>query len=224
MDKNFFAMIDRLRLIERWSLMRCFNKENVCEHSFQVALIAQALFFIRKQELVPPTLPQYTLDLGELLSSALLHDATEVITGDLPTPVKYYNPEIKRSYRQVEDLAAKRLLELLGNANLAGEYARYITPDALDGQAKLSRLFIKAADKISALLKCISEVSLGNKEFAEAAKKTRERILALNLAEANYFVEHYVPAFSLSLDDLNRYSLDDESEESDILQDEFRLS
>lgn len=223
-DKSFFAMVDRMRLIERWSLMRSFSKENVCEHSFQVALIVQALFFIRKHELASPTLPECPLDLGNLLSLALLHDATEVITGDLPTPVKYYNPEIKASYRLVEDLAARRLLDLLGSEVLRDEYAPYINPETSGTEDKLAKLFIKAADKISALIKCIQEVSLGNSEFLQAAAKTRERIKALGLAEADYFVEQYVPAFSLSLDDMNRNSLDCESDESDILQDEFSIN
>ena len=226
---NFFAMLNRLSLIERWSLMQCRQKENVCEHSYQVAIIVQALYYIRLNKLTAVTLPQIKLDLGELLQLALLHDATEVITGDLPTPVKYYNPELKQAYKVVEDIAAQRLLALLPSELQANYRPLILTGEntaaagTLSEQQKLNRLFIKAADKISALIKCRQEAALGNQEFASACSKTEQRIGELQLPEADYFVQHFVRAFSMSLDDLNHAALDAESKESVILQNEYRI-
>lgn len=223
MQFNFYAMLNRLHLIERWSLMQCRMQENVCEHSYQVALIVQALYYIRETDLTKKTQADIKLDLAHLLELALLHDATEVITGDLPTPVKYYNPELKRAYALVEDIAAKRLLALLPN-ELQAVYQAAICPTDNSPEQRLSRLFIKAADKISALIKCLQELALGNAEFQQAEAKTRKRIKELNLNEADYFVAHFVPAYALSLDDLNKQSLDAESKESSILKDEYHIN
>lgn len=220
---NFFAMLHRMCLIERWSLMQCRTQENVCEHSYQVALIVQALYYIRQTDLVVPTQAETKLDLAQLLEMALLHDATEVITGDLPTPVKYYNPELKHAYALVEDIAAKRLLALLP-PELQLAYRSAICPPSSSSEERLARLFIKAADKISALIKCLQELALGNAEFKQAEAKTRQTIKSLNLCEADYFVEYFVPAYALSLDDLNGQSLDEESKESSILQDEYKIN
>lgn len=222
MNYNFYAMLNRMRLIERWSLMQCRTPENVCEHSYQVALIVQALYYIRQASLVSATQAEVKLDLAQLLQAALLHDATEVITGDLPTPVKYYNPELKKAYALVEDIAAQRLLALLP-VELQAAYKEAICPTNLTKEQRLARLFIKAADKISALIKCLQELALGNAEFKQAEIKTRRRIKELNLNEADYFVEHFVPAYALSLDDLNWQSLDEESKESSILKDEYQI-
>ena len=219
---TFYAMLNRLHLIERWSLMQCRESENVCEHSYQVALIVQALYYTREQKLVECKQSEIHLDLANLLQMALLHDATEVITGDLPTPVKYYNPELKQAYSLVESIAANRLIDLLP-AKLQPVYLKFICPEHKTDEQCLARLFVKAADKISALIKCMQELALGNEEFKQAEAKTRKRIQALKLPEADYFVSHFVPAYALSLDDLNKQSLDEESKESSILKDEYRI-
>lgn len=191
MSYNFFAYISRMRYIERWSLMRNALPENIQEHSHMVAVIAHALGIIRRDVFGIDCDPE------ECAAVALYHDCSEILTGDLPTPIKYYSPEIKTAYKQVEKLACDRLLE-----TLPPEIRASFEP-VIGGEAE-ERLFdiVKAADKLSAYMKCIEERRAGNDEFLSAEKQTREILDASPLPEVKYFIDNFIPAFELTLDEL----------------------
>lgn len=191
MSYNFFAYISRMRYIERWSLMRNALPENIQEHSHMVAVIAHSLGIIRRD------IFGQECDPNECAAVALYHDCSEILTGDLPTPIKYYNPEIREAYRQVERLADEKLLE-----TLPGELRDSFLP-VLGGEAQ-ERLhdIVKAADKLSAYLKCIEERKAGNNEFLSAEKQTRTVLEENGMPEVKYFLDHFVPAFELTLDEL----------------------
>jgi 5'-deoxynucleotidase len=191
MDKNFFALISRMRYIGRWGLMRSTVPENVQEHSHMVAVLAHALALIRRDILGMPCDP------GEAAALALYHDAPEILTGDLPTPIKYHNGEIMAAYHQVEDIAAEKLLNMLP-AELKQSYAPFLCPEVGNSLLPL----VKAADKLSAYIKCIEERKAGNFEFLSAEKQSREKLLASPLPEVRYFMEQFIPAFELTLDEL----------------------
>ena len=199
MDYGFFAFVSRMKNIDRWALMRNSSHENVQEHSHMVAVIAHALALIRRDVFMQPADPD------RAAAAALFHDATEIFTGDMPTPVKYLNPEIMKAYKDVESLAAERLLSTLPD-ELRPAYAGLMTECGAETAA-----LVKAADKISAYIKCVEELKAGNGEFSLAAKQTLEKIRAMHMPEADYFMEHFVPAFELTLDELN-YSIDDREE------------
>ena len=184
---NFFAYLSRMRYIRRWGLMRNTFSENIQEHSHMVAVIAHALAVIRVEVYGGQADP------GAAAAAALFHDAPEILTGDLPTPVKYYNPAIRDSYRQVEAVSAQKLLSMLPPA-LRGAYAPWLTED-YDPEL---RALVKAADK----LKCVEELKAGNTEFKKAADQTRAALEASPLPEVDYFMEHFLPGFSLTLDEL----------------------
>lgn len=191
MAYSFFAMLSRMKNIRRWSLMRNTRSENICEHSHEVAVIAHALALITNRHYGG------NVDAEQCVMLAVYHDVPEILTGDMPTPVKYYNPAIREAYRQVEESACDKLLEMLP-ADLRGEYDGLIRPQ--DKESEEMRL-VKAADKLSALIKCIEETSQGNREFASARRATEEAIRRMDIPAANEFLENYIPAYELTLDD-----------------------
>ncbi|MBQ5978236.1 MAG: 5'-deoxynucleotidase [Oscillospiraceae bacterium] len=191
MSDNFFAYISRMRYIGRWSLMRNSLPENIQEHSHMVAVIAHALGVIRRDVFGVPCDP------NEAAAVALYHDASEILTGDLPTPIKYHSADIRGAYQQVEKLACDKLLATLPD-ELRPAYEQLLTGET---QERLHDL-VKAADKLSAYIKCIEERKAGNNEFLSAEKQTRAVLEASKLPEVGYFLEHFIPAFELNLDEL----------------------
>ena len=190
MKSHFFAYISRMRYIPRWALMRNSFSENVQEHSHMVAVLAHALAVIRNEVFGG------SIDAGQVAVCALYHDATEIITGDMPTPIKYYNPEIKASYQKVEGVAADKLLSLLP-PELQGAYR----PVLYGEDAEIHRL-VKAADKLSAYIKCVEELKAGNHEFKRAAEQTYAALADMRLPELDYFLAHCLDSFSMTLDEL----------------------
>ena len=191
MANEFYALLGRMRYITRWGLMRNTFSENIAEHSYQTAVLAHALALIRRDVLKLPT-----PDPDRCAVAALYHDASEILTGDLPTPIKYYNPEIKTAYKQVERAAGERLLNMLP-PELRGSYEH----DVLEDDEALAPI-VKGADKLSAHIKCLEEQKAGNTEFDTAARQTWEAIQAMDRPELNWFVEHCLGAFALNLDQL----------------------
>ena len=191
MDHHFYALISRMRYIDRWALMRNTTRENIQEHSHMVAVLAHALALIQNQRFGG------TVDPGQVAVAALDHDASEIITGDMPTPVKYDNPDIHGAYQQVERMAADRLLEMLP-PELAEEYR----PLLLDQDPEVHAL-VKAADRLSAYIKCVEELKAGNLDFKRAGEQILESLKANPLPALGYFMEHFLPSFELTLDELN---------------------
>lgn len=191
MGEHFFAYLARMRLIGRWGLMRSVVPENIQEHSHMTAVLAHALAVIRRDVLGGEADPE------RAATAALFHDATEILTGDLPTPVKYFSPRIRASYREVEDLAAEKLLSTLPE-EMRPAYAPWLQ-EAYDED---TRALVKAADKLSALIHCLEELKAGNPEFRKAAEQTRAALEAMALPEVEYFMAHFLPAFRLTLDEL----------------------
>lgn len=191
MSSSFFAMVNRMKLIDRWALMRNTSKENIAEHSHSVAVIAHALALIGNKKFGK----NYDASRAALL--ALYHDTTEVITGDMPTPVKYYNDEIKNVYKDIEHIAGERLLNMLPE-EFKEDYRPFFEAEESD---KALWALVKAADKISALIKCIEEHRMGNLEFETALSAQENKINAIDLPEVKYFSEHFLPAYYLTLDE-----------------------
>ena len=191
MKENFFAYISRMRYINRWSLMRNTLPENIQEHSHMVAVLAHALGLVRREVF------HIACDPNEAAAAALFHDSPEILTGDLPTPIKYHNNEIKDAYQQVEALACKKLLDTLPEA-LRPAYAQLLTGSSHENVRDL----VKAADKLSAYIKCIEERKAGNNEFLSAEAQTLHALHAYKMPEVEYFLEHFIPAFELTLDEL----------------------
>ncbi len=190
MSKHYYAYISRMKNIFRWGLMKNNRQENLSEHSLEVAIVAHALAVIGNTRLNKNYNENY------IAVCALFHDTSETITGDMPTPIKYYNPEIKNVYKEIEGIAEEKLLDMLPD-DLKEEYRKYYNPDLN------SKLLIKAADKISAYIKCIEETETGNKEFIEALASTEKAIHNMNVAEAEIFLKDFIPSFSLPLDSQN---------------------
>ena len=188
----FYAMLSRMKYINRWGLMRNTQTENLCEHSWDTAVIAHALAVLRNTRFGGHANPERAATL------ALFHDVTEVITGDSPTPVKYYNAEIRRAYREVEDMAQRRLLSMLPG-DLQPVYRPLVAQDD-PRDAELLPL-VKAADKLSAIIKCMEERSLGNQEFTQAEQTLRESLAALHIPEADWFAAQILPSYALTLDE-----------------------
>ncbi len=190
-NNNFYAMLSRMRYINRWGLMRNTIVENISEHSLDVSVIAHALAIIRN------VYYKGNLNVERVALLAIYHDATEIITGDMPTPVKYYAPEIRESYKMVEEVAKEQMLE-----GLPLELREYYAPLLSENKEEheLWRI-VKAADKISALIKCIEERQMGNLDFAKAEAVTYETLLKMNMEEVNYFLENFLPAYNLTLDE-----------------------
>ena len=191
MANEFYALMGRMRYITRWGLMRNTFSENISEHSHMTAVLAHALALIRRD-----ILKLDTPDPDKCAVAALYHDASEILTGDLPTPIKYYNPDIKAAYKQVERIAGNRLLDMLP-PELRASYESYV----LEDDAALEP-FVKAADKLTAHIKCLEEQKAGNTEFDSAAKQTWDAMKAMNRPELDWFLEHCLPAFALNIDQL----------------------
>ena len=190
MKSHFFAYISRMRFIQRWALMRNTAPENVQEHSHQAAVLAHALAVIRREKFGG------SIDPGLAAAAALYHDASEILTGDMPTPIKYGNPAIQNAYKEVEAVAERKLLTMLPQ-ELQGAYAPVLT----EVDPEVARL-VKAADKLSAYIKCVEELKAGNAEFREAAAQTRKALEGFGLPEVEYFLETFLESFSLTLDEL----------------------
>jgi 5'-deoxynucleotidase len=189
---HFFAWMARMKFIQRWGLMHSTQTENIQEHSLRVAMITHALAVIRNRLFAGDVSPE------RAAVAAIYHDASEVLTGDLPRPVKYFNPEIERAYHVIERVARERLLGMLPAA-LQPDYQILLTPGAADGPYMD---LIKAADKLCAYIKCLEETSAGNREFLEAEKILRESVESIDLPEVRYFLRTFVPSFRLTLDEL----------------------
>ena len=190
MSYGFFAMISRMKYIDRWALMRNTRNESLDSHSMEVAVIAHALAVIGNKRFGKKYNPDRAAVLG------LYHDAHEIITGDMPTPVKYQNNDILTAFKAVEDSANEKLLEKLPD-DLREEFAGLLT---FDGEDEEMKNLVKAADRISALIKCIEERKAGNTEFKEAEKATLKRIEKMNVPEAQVFIKEFLPAYDLTLD------------------------
>lgn len=189
MKNYFYAMMSRMKNIYRWGLMRNTRKENLSEHSLEVAQIAHALAIIGNKRFGKD------YDINYVATAAMYHDTSEIITGDMPTPIKYYNPEIKSAYKQIEAAAEVQLKNMLPD-DFKEEFDKIYAPD--NDTNKL----IKAADKISALIKCMEELNMGNREFCVAKETIDASIKEINLPEANVFLNEFLEGFSLTLDEL----------------------
>ncbi len=192
---HFFAYLDRMKLINRWPLMRNLEQENVAEHSLQVAIIAHGLAVIHNQL---QTDDQEKIDIGQVVCHALFHDASEVLTGDLPTPIKYFNPNIAREYKQIEHAAQSRLLSLLPQA-YQETYQPLIHIHHVD--SNIQRI-VKDADVLSAYLKCCREIALGNPEFKQPQQRLSGLLKERMTPALAYFLETYEASFSLSLEEM----------------------
>lgn len=190
-ENQFFAMLSRMKYINRWGLMRNARPENISEHSLDVAFIAHALGIIKNTRFGG------NIDCDKLVMLAIYHDVTEIITGDMPTPVKYYNKNIKTAYKEVEALAQNTLLSYLPE-DIRKEYQKVFVKN--DDEEYLWRL-VKAADRISALVKCIEEREMGNKDFIKAEESILQSINDIDLLEVKCFMEEFIPAFTLTLDE-----------------------
>ncbi|OLC15743.1 MAG: 5'-deoxynucleotidase [Candidatus Rokubacteria bacterium 13_1_40CM_69_27] len=189
---HLFAYLARMKFIRRWGLMHNTYPENIQEHSLRVAMIAHALAVIRNRRFGGGVSPERTAVL------ALYHDASEVLTGDLPAPVKYFNPEIKTAYGAIEAAAERKLFDMVPD-ELKEDYRALLLGD--DGD-RAHRDLVKAADKLAAYIKCLEELAAGNHEFSKAEKVLRESVEALDLPEVRYFLERFAPSFRLTLDEL----------------------
>ncbi|MCX7781867.1 MAG: 5'-deoxynucleotidase [Negativicutes bacterium] len=190
---HFFAYLARMKLIQRWGLMRNTTPENIQEHSLQAAMIAHNLAVIRNTHFGG------AVNSDRVMTLAAYHEVAEIFTGDLPTPVKYFSPQIKAAYGDIEQLAKEKLYGMLP-CELRAAYQPLLFPREED--AELWQL-VKAADKICAFLKCAEELKAGNQEFAAAAKTIRQEIMQMSLPEVQYFMEKFVPSFSLALDEMS---------------------
>jgi 5'-deoxynucleotidase len=190
---HFFAYLSRMKFIRRWGLMHTTYPENIQEHSLRVAMVAHALAVIRNRLFAGNVSAERTALL------ALYHDGGEVLTGDLPAPVKYFNPEIKNAYKKIETAAARRLLQMIPEA-LKADYKGLFFVEEADREP---RELVKAADKLCAYLKCLEEIGAGNQEFAKAERTLRASVEEFELPEVRYFLDTFVPSFRLTLDELD---------------------
>ena len=188
---HFFAYLSRMRFINRWALMRNSYTENIAEHSAQVAQIAHALALIKNRMFGG------NLNVDRIATAALYHETSEVLTGDLPTPIKYYNPEIRSSYKSIEKIANQKLISMLPE-ELRADYLELIELD----ESSYEHMLVKAADKISAYIKCVEEQKAGNTEFESAALQTMASMKDMGRPELDWFIEECLPAFSLNIDQL----------------------
>lgn len=190
---HFFAFLSRMKYINRWGLMRNTYTENIQEHSLQVAIIAHGLAVIRNTYFNGEINPERVAIL------AIFHDCNEIITGDMPTPIKYYNPQISKIYKDIEDISKEKIISMLPE-EMADEYYSlfFKNPEDIDCWK-----LVKAADRISAYIKCIEEVKAGNNEFKKASEAILKTIKEIELEEVLYFMEKFLPSFNLSLDEIN---------------------
>lgn len=194
-DHHFFAMLSRMKYINRWSLMRGNRNENLSEHTLETAVIVHALIALHNKRFGGQ------LDAGKAIQYAMYHDCSEILTGDLPTPVKYFNLDMRAAYQEVEQTANQKLLSLLPE-DLQEEYAPFFCANT--PEQKLYQPFVKAADKLSALIKCTEETRMGNGEFQSAYTATLAAIQKLQLPAADAFLKEFIPAYALTLDELNK--------------------
>ncbi len=187
MQSHFYAILSRMKNINRWGLMRNTRNENLSEHSLEVALIAHALALIGKKRLGKNTEPD------KVAVAAMFHDTSEIITGDMPTPIKYYNPEIKEAYKKIEAVAEEQLISMLPK-DFRDDFREIYSPDSE------ITAYVKAADKISALIKCIEEIKMGNMEFKDAEASTRKTIESLDMPEVEIFMNEFIDSYYLTLD------------------------
>ena len=193
MQNNFYAMLSRMKYIDRWALMRNSYTENISEHSLEVSILAHALCVIGNKRLGKE------LNAEKAVLIALYHDASEIITGDMPTPIKYLNKDIKGAFKDIEASANRRLLSMLPE-DLRPDYEELLFPDA---SLKYEMKLVKAADKLSALIKCIEEEKTGNSEFKSAGRTLYESVTEMKLEEADIFIREFLPSYYLTLDELN---------------------
>ena len=193
MAYHFFAYMNRMKYIRRWGLMRNTKIENDMEHVFQTAMIAHAIALLGNSRY------ERDYDAEHIAVLGMYHDASEVITGDLPTPIKHNNPAIIKEYHKLESIAQKRLLTMLP-ADIMPDYEPLIAPDESTAEWRI----VKAADKISAYIKCLEERSAGNREFAQAEESTLASIRRIDLPEVQDFMDEFVPGFSMSLDEISK--------------------
>ena len=189
---KFFAYLNRMKYIKRWSLMRSVKEENIMEHSHQVAVIAHALAVIKNKEFGG------NVNIEKVVLIAQYHEVGEVITGDLPTPIKYFNPEIKSAYKDLEQKACEKILSFLPE-NMVSEYQKYVLPDVESEEYRL----VKAADRLSAYLKCIEEIKMGNLEFKKAKSSILSDLKSLKSPEVSFYLKEFAPAYELTLDELD---------------------
>ena len=192
-SSHFYAMLSRMKYINRWGLMNNTRPENISEHSQQVAILTHCLVLIHNKRFGGE------LDAERAALLAVFHDSTEIITGDMPTPIKYQNPEIIVAYKQIEEKAADRLVALLPE-DFREEYSRIFKQNG--EQDEQLRRFVKAADKFSALIKCIEEMRMGNDEFKKAKETIQKSIDEMDMDEARVFKKEFLPSFNLALDEL----------------------
>ena len=193
MDYDFFAYLSRMKYIKRWALMRSISEENIMEHSLQVTEIAHAIALI-KNEMFGGSIDPY-----KVMCLAVYHETSEVITGDLPTPIKYFNAQINSAYKDLEDLAAEKLIEKLPE-ELKPLYREFILADKDTEEYKI----MKAADRISAYIKCVEEVKSGNKECVKAKESIGQDIKSINDEAVKYFIKNILPSFEKTLDELDQ--------------------
>ncbi len=189
----FFAHLARMKLIHRWPLMRNVRTENVSEHSLQVAMVAHALAIIKNRKFAGK------VDAQRIALLAMYHDASEVITGDLPTPIKYHNPQIAHEYKKIEKFAQQKLLDMLPE-ELQEDFKELLIEDL---QSDEEHFIVKQADTLCAYLKCLEELSAGNSEFTLAKKRLEKMLDERNSPEMQYFMEKFIPGFNLSLDEIS---------------------
>ena len=189
---HFFAMLSRMKFINRWGLMRNTKEENLSQHSFEVAVIAHGLVAIHNRYFGG----ELSADRAAVLG--LYHDAAEIITGDMPTPVKYFNPALRKAYGEVEQMAQKKLSSMLP-VELADLYQSAMDASAQGDQELVP--FVKAADKLSALIKCIEEKKSGNGEFRQAEKTIQKTVENLKMPEVQFFLQEFLPSYQLTLDE-----------------------
>lgn len=189
---HFFAMLSRMKYIDRWGLMRNTRRENVCEHSLETALVAHALASLGNQKFGKSYDPERAAVL------AIFHDASEIITGDMPTPVKYHSEEIRKAYAEVEDRAVEHLVSMLPEA-LRPSYRELMTMSG--EQDEELKALVKAADRISAVIKCVEERRSGNRDFSKAEQTILKSIADMDLPEADYFIKEFLPSYGLTLEE-----------------------
>ncbi len=195
MRNQFYSMLSRMKLINRWGLMRNTRNENISEHSLETAMLAHCLAVIRNTYFGGNVNAERCALLG------IFHDATEIITGDLPTPVKYYNAGIRNAYKEVEDTAKSKLISMLPE-EMRAEFRPLLSPESgcSEEEAELWRI-VKAADKLSALVKCLEERTTGNSDFLSAEKASAASLRKMKMPEVDYFMEHFLPSYGNTLDE-----------------------
>ena len=189
---KFFAFLSRMKYIKRWSLMRSIREENIMEHSLEVSILAHALAVIKNKMFGA------NVNIEKVVLLAQYHEVGEVITGDLPTPIKYFNPEIKSAYKDLEKWASNKILDTLPQ-EIKDEYSSFILPDEESEEYKI----VKGADRLSAYLKCVEEVKSGNSEFKKAKQTILSDLKKLKREEIDYYLKEFAPAYELTLDELD---------------------